>query len=48
MFSGIYDTKFKNTIIDKSVEGVEAGSNASTVALRVAGGDEKGTLCLGV
>jgi hypothetical protein len=27
---------------------VEAGSNTSTVALRVVGGDEKGTQCLGV
>jgi hypothetical protein len=27
---------------------VEAGSNISTVALRVVGGDEKGTQCLGV
>jgi hypothetical protein len=27
---------------------VEAGSNTSTVALRVVGGDEKGTRCLGV
>jgi hypothetical protein len=26
----------------------EAGSNTSTVALRVVGGDEKGTQCLGV
>jgi hypothetical protein len=26
---------------------VEAGSNTSTVALRVVGGDEKGTQCLG-
>jgi hypothetical protein len=27
---------------------VDAGSNNSTVALRVVGGDEKGTQCLGV
>jgi hypothetical protein len=27
---------------------VEAGSNTSTVALRVVEGDEKGTQCLGV
>jgi hypothetical protein len=27
---------------------VEAGSNTSTVAIRVVGGDEKGTQCLGV
>jgi hypothetical protein len=27
---------------------VEAWSNTSTVALRVVGGDEKGTQCLGV
>jgi hypothetical protein len=27
---------------------VEAGTNTSTVALRVVGGDEKGDLCLGV
>jgi hypothetical protein len=27
---------------------VEAGSNTSTVALRVVGGDEKGIQCLGV
>jgi hypothetical protein len=27
---------------------VEAGSNTSTVAVRVVGGDEKGTQCLGV
>jgi hypothetical protein len=27
---------------------VEAGSNTSIVALRVVGGDEKGTQCLGV
>jgi hypothetical protein len=27
---------------------VEAGSNTSTVALRVVGGDEKGTQCVGV
>jgi hypothetical protein len=27
---------------------VEAGSNTSTVALRVVGGDEKGVHCLGV
>jgi hypothetical protein len=27
---------------------VEAGSNTSTVALRVVGGDEKGTQCLGL
>jgi hypothetical protein len=26
---------------------MEAGSNTSTVALRVIGGDEKGTQCLG-
>jgi hypothetical protein len=26
---------------------VEAGSSTSTVAVRVVGGDEKGTLCLG-
>jgi hypothetical protein len=27
---------------------VEEGSNTSTLALRVIGGDEKGTQCLGV
>jgi hypothetical protein len=27
---------------------VEEGSNTSTVALRVIGGDEKGTQCMGV
>jgi Kef-type K+ transport system membrane component KefB len=27
---------------------VEAGSNSSTVALRVVGGEEKGTQCLGI
>jgi hypothetical protein len=27
---------------------VEAGSNTSTVAMQVVGGDEKGTQCLGV
>jgi hypothetical protein len=27
---------------------MEAGSNTTTVALRVVGGDEKGTQCLGV
>jgi hypothetical protein len=27
---------------------VEAGSNISTVVLRVVGGDEKGTQCLGL
>jgi hypothetical protein len=27
---------------------VQPGSNTSTVALRVVGGDEKGTQCLGV
>jgi hypothetical protein len=27
---------------------VEAGSNTATVALRIEGGDEKGTQCLGV
>jgi hypothetical protein len=31
-----------------SLNPVEAGSNTSTVALRVIGGDEKGTQCLGV
>jgi hypothetical protein len=31
-----------------SLSCVEAGSNTSTVALRVVGGDEKGTQCLGV
>jgi hypothetical protein len=28
--------------------GAEVGSNTSTIALRVVGGDEKGTQCLGV
>jgi hypothetical protein len=32
----------------KSHARVEAGSNTSTVVLRVLGGDEKGTQCLGV
>jgi hypothetical protein len=27
---------------------VEAGSNTSTIALRIVGGNEKGTQCLGV
>jgi hypothetical protein len=27
---------------------VKAGPNNSTIALRIVGGDEKGTLCLGV
>jgi hypothetical protein len=31
-----------------SVRYVEVGSNTSTVALRVVGGDAKGTQCLGV
>jgi hypothetical protein len=30
------------------VSRVEAGSNTSTVALRVVGGDGKGTQCLGL
>jgi hypothetical protein len=37
---GIWDDPVKSR--------VEAGSNTSTVALRVVGGDEKGTQCLGV
>jgi hypothetical protein len=32
----------------KSSPRVEAGPNTSTIALRVVGGDEKGTQCLGV
>jgi hypothetical protein len=27
---------------------MEVGSNTSTAALRVVGGDEKGTMCLGI
>jgi hypothetical protein len=33
---------------EENVPRVEAGPNTSTVALRVAGGKEKGTHCLGV
>jgi hypothetical protein len=36
------------TPVSQSVPRVEAGSNTSTVALRVVRGDEKGTQCLGV
>jgi hypothetical protein len=43
---------FINTAVRTSdlriVPRVEAGSNTSTVALRVVGGDEKGTQCLRV
>jgi hypothetical protein len=31
-----------------ALQGVEAGSNTTTVALRVVGGNETGTQCLGV
>jgi hypothetical protein len=34
--------------VRESVSRVEAGSNTSTVALRVVGGHENGTQCLGV
>jgi hypothetical protein len=34
----------KGHVIDSEVPHVEAGLNASTVALRVVGGDEKGSL----
>jgi hypothetical protein len=34
--------------IDRRASRVEPGSNTSTVALRVVGGDEKGSQCLGV
>jgi hypothetical protein len=33
---------------EREISRVEAGSNTSAVALRVVGGDEKGTHCLGV
>jgi hypothetical protein len=33
--------------VKSRVSGVQAGSNTSTVALRVVGGDEKGTHCVG-
>jgi hypothetical protein len=36
----------ENRNIAKSVPRVEAGSKTSTVALRIVGGDEKGTKCL--
>jgi hypothetical protein len=46
---------YRNVIIDMGLEvrqsavcNVEAESNTCTVALRVAGGEEKGTQCLGV
>jgi hypothetical protein len=31
-----------------ALQGVEAGSNTTTVALRVVKGDEKGSQCLGI
>jgi hypothetical protein len=34
--------------VERAVLRVKAGSNTFTVALRVVGGDEKGTQCLGV
>jgi hypothetical protein len=39
----LYIVLRKNSAI---ISSVEAGSNTSTVALRVVGGDEKGTQCL--
>jgi hypothetical protein len=38
----------EHTIASCSQSRVEVGSNTSTVALQVVGGDEKGTQCLGV
>jgi hypothetical protein len=35
-------------IVSERLARVEVGWNTSTVALRVVGGDEKGTQCLGV
>jgi hypothetical protein len=42
--------KASSNLTDRSQSGtrVEAGSNTSTVALRVVGGDEKEIQCLGV
>jgi hypothetical protein len=43
--------KASSSLIDRSTVShprVKAGSNTSTVALRVVGGDEKETQCLGV
>jgi hypothetical protein len=34
-------------VMDKVAFRVEAGSNTSSIALRVVGGDENGTQCLG-
>jgi hypothetical protein len=50
---GLLDTAFSTRSVPKGLYNddtsrVEAGSNTSTVALRVVGGDEKGTQCLGV
>jgi hypothetical protein len=46
-------TEYLNTIYmnsegSQALSRVETGSNTSTVALRVEGGDEKGIQCLGV
>jgi hypothetical protein len=44
-------TSLKDTLASSSqhrVSRVEAGSNTYTVTLRVVGGNEKGTQCLGV
>jgi hypothetical protein len=38
----------KRRFLSVQPDRVEAGSNTSTVALRVVGGDEKGTECLGM
>jgi hypothetical protein len=42
-----YKYKIDTLHLGETVWLVEAGSNTSTVALRVVGGDEKGTQCLG-
>jgi hypothetical protein len=44
----LYNDETLTLIRREAVSRVEAGSNTSTVALRVVGGDEKGTQCLGV
>jgi hypothetical protein len=38
----------KKGSVEKSQSRMEPGSNTSTVALRVVGGNEKGTQCLGI
>jgi hypothetical protein len=48
MMEETFSMWFVRDVISRTSECVEAGSNNFTVALRVVGGEEKGTQCLGV